>query len=278
MLSRPRRRHDGAGERMLGVGLGGRRQRKHLVVAAATRCGHGRHIRFALGQGAGLVEQDGAYSPHAFQREPVLDQHAASGRALGGDGDHKRYRQPQRVRACDHQHGDRPDDRVGRHAEHAPHHGGDDGGAQREPEQPARGDIGQPLRPRRRVLGLGHQPLDACQRRVVADRGDLYPQPRIRRDGARDDMVAHAAAHRHGLACDHRLVDIRCAVDDLTVGGDAAPWAHDHHVAHPQLRRRDRDHLLAASVPSTFSASSGRRAASESSAELVCASDRISIQ
>ena len=31
-------------------------------------------------------------------------------------------------------------------------------------------------------------------------------------------------------------------------------------------------------LPSTFSASSGRRAASESSAELVCASDRISIQ
>ena len=48
-------------------------------LAAATRRGHRRHARLTLRQGAGLVEQHGADRPHALQREPVLDQHAARG-------------------------------------------------------------------------------------------------------------------------------------------------------------------------------------------------------
>ena len=229
---------------MLGVRLGGRRQHQHVVVAVPVRCRHGRHGRLALGQGAGLVEQHRADRPHALQRQPVLDQHAGTGGAFGGDRHHQRYRQTQGVRARDHQHGDGPDDGFLRPADEAPHHGGDHGRTQREPEQPARGDIGQPLRPRRRVLGLGDQPLDTGQRGVVADGGDLDAQAGVRRDGARDDMVADTAAHRHGLAGDHRLVDIRCAVDDLAVGGHAAAGTHDHHVAQPQIRRGDRDDLI----------------------------------
>ena len=67
-------------------------------------------------------------------------------------------------------------------------------GAQREPEQPARGAVGEPLRPRRGVLRLGDQPLDARQRGVVADGGDLDAQAGIGGDGARD----HARRPRRG--------------------------------------------------------------------------------
>ena len=118
--------------------------------------------------------------------------------------------------------------------------GGDDRRSQGEPEQPGRGPVGEPLRPRRRVLRLGHQPLDAGQRGVVADRGDLDTQPGVGGDGARDHRVAHAAAHRPGFAGHHRLVDLGGTVDDRAVGGHAAAGPHDHDVADPQVSRRDR--------------------------------------
>ena len=68
--------------------------------------------------------------------------------------------------------------------------------AEREPEQPARRAVGQPLGARRRVLRLGDQPLDAGERGVVTDRGDLDPQPGVGRDGAGDDAVARARGAR----------------------------------------------------------------------------------
>ena len=102
---------DGPGQRVLGVGLGGGRQRQHVVFACGRRVAATAVTRgLALGQGAGLVEQHGADRPHALQREPVLDQHAAAGGAFGGDGHHQRDRQAERVRAGDDQHGDGADD------------------------------------------------------------------------------------------------------------------------------------------------------------------------
>ena len=73
-------------------------------------------------------------------------------------------------------------------ADEAPDDGGDDRGGQREPEQPAGGLVGEPLRPRRRVLRLGHQSLDAGQRGVVADCGHPDAQAGVGGDGARDDL------------------------------------------------------------------------------------------
>jgi len=95
------------------------------------------------------------------------------------------------VRARDDQNGDRPNDGFLRPADDAPHHRGDDGGAQREPEQPARGGVSQPLRPRCRVLRLGDQPLNSRERGVVTDGGDPDAQPGIRCDRARDDVITN---------------------------------------------------------------------------------------
>ena len=50
------------------------------------------------------------------------------------------------------------------------------------------------------------QSLDAGQRGVVADGGDLDPQAGVGGHGAGDHRVAFAAADRLGLAGDHRLV------------------------------------------------------------------------
>ena len=55
-----------------------------------------------LGPGTGLgvahlVEQHGGDGAHALEREAVFDQHAAAGRALGGDGHNHRDREAERV-------------------------------------------------------------------------------------------------------------------------------------------------------------------------------------
>ena len=57
--------------------------------------------------------------------------------------------------------------------------------------------------------------------------------------------------------------------------GTRPPGPDDHDVARPEVGRRD---TTTDPSPSTRSASSGSSAASESSAEVVWASERISIQ
>ena len=129
-----------------------------------------------FGEGAGLVEQDRVDGPHALQGEAVLDENTAAGRALGGDRHDQGDGQTPRVGARDHQHGDRPDHRGVRVSDERPDERGECGGTQREPEQPAGGAVGDPLRPRGRVLRVGDQPLDAGEGGVIARSGDLDPQ------------------------------------------------------------------------------------------------------
>ena len=233
--------------------------------------------RLALGQRAGLVEQHGVDGAHALQREPVLDQHAAAGGAFGRDRHHQRDRQAQRVRAGDDQHRDGAHHRLVGLPEAAPHDGGDDRGAQCEPEQPARRPVGQPLCPRRGVLRLGDQALDAGQRGVVADGGDRDAKPGVGGDGARDDVVAR----RPGApARDSPVtIDSSTSADPSTISPSAGTLPPGRTTTTSPTRSSD-----GATVSRSCrrrrrrSASSGSRAASESSAEVVCASDRISIQ
>jgi len=132
---------------VLGVGFGRGGDCEHVIFCAAIRRRHGRHRVFAFGQGAGLVEQHRADGPHALQRQPILDQQTTACGAFGRDGYHQRDRQAQGMRAGDHQHRDGADHRFFGHPDHAPHDRGDDAGSQREPEQPTRRPVGQPLRP-----------------------------------------------------------------------------------------------------------------------------------
>src|SRR5690606_39737022 len=76
---------DGAGERVLAVGLGGGGQGQQFVLAAGSGRGDAGEGRLAGGQGAGHVEQDGVAGAHLLQRHAVLDQTPALGGALRGD-------------------------------------------------------------------------------------------------------------------------------------------------------------------------------------------------
>ena len=158
--ARDDRRASGCSQSALGGGRQGeqlvrRRGRPSVAIAVDGR--------LALGQGAGLVEQDGVDGAHALQREPVLDEHAAAGGAFGRDRDDQRDGQAERVRAGDHQHGDGADDGLVGHARAsvqtmavitpAP---------QREPEQPAGGAVGDPLRARARS-SAPRRPAAGCR-------------------------------------------------------------------------------------------------------------------
>ena len=58
--------------------------------------------RFALGECARLVEEHRVDLAHRLERETIFHEHPAASRALGGDGNHERNRQAERVRAGDH--------------------------------------------------------------------------------------------------------------------------------------------------------------------------------
>ena len=227
--------NDGPSERVLTVGLGRRGDREHLVSVQVTDRFHGGDGGLALGEGAGLVEQHGVDGAHALEREPVLHQHPATGGALSGDGHHQRDRQAQRVRAGDDQHGDGAHDRRIGIADDSPHHRGDRGGAQREPEQQRRRLVGDPLRPRGRVLCLRDQPLNTREGGLIPRGGDLHAKAGVCGDGARGNGVASAAGDGAGFTGDHGLVHVGAAVDDLPVGGDAAAGADHHHVPDLQV-------------------------------------------
>ena len=162
---------DRLGERVLGVALGGGREREQLVEAERVPGGDRgvRHRGLALGEGAGLVEEHRTDRAHGLEGEAVGDEHAAARGTLGGDRHDERDREAEGVRAGDDEHGDRADDGVVGAARERPRDRGDDGGDEGEPEQPACGAVGEALRarastpaPAPRVAGCPRAP---CRRR-----------------------------------------------------------------------------------------------------------------
>ena len=101
--------HDGACEGVLRVRFGGCRQPKHCLVCA-VRGQAGDHV-LALGQRAGLVEQDDVDLAHALQGEAVFDENAV-GADRGREGDDEGDGQAEGVGAGDHEDRHRACDRV----------------------------------------------------------------------------------------------------------------------------------------------------------------------
>jgi hypothetical protein len=139
------------------------------------------------------------------------------------------------VGAGDHQHRHRPLDRLVRLAKGQPDHHRQKPSPDGEVEQQPGGPVGQGLGPRLRGLGLLDQPADPGQGRLLPDR--LHPDPdrRVGDHRARHHRVARALGHRPGLPGDHRLVQLRFALNHRPVGRDPATRADQHHLPHRQL-------------------------------------------
>ena len=138
----------------------------------------------ALGERAGLVEQDGVDRAHPFEGEPVLDEDPGLRRHCGRDGDHERDRQAEGVRAGDHQHGDGAGDRGVEVADRPPHDERDDRGGDSDVEQQGGEPVGEYLGSALAGLGVGDEPLDPGQGGVVTDGVDTHPDRAVGRHRA----------------------------------------------------------------------------------------------
>ena len=213
---------DGASDRVLAICLRGSGQCQDLIWVSAVDRGMIYNGVVALGQRAGLVEQDRVDSAHLFERPSVLDQDAGAGRCRGRNGDHERYCQSQCVRAGDHQDRHGTDDASGAVADSQPNDERDHRGRGRQVEERGGGSVGESLGARLRQLSVGHHALDTCQCRVLAHRFDSHSNRRIRRHGSGHDPIALTTAHGPGFSCDHRLIERGVAGCDQAVGRHAA--------------------------------------------------------
>ncbi len=210
--------------------------------SARTRSGE-RHL--ALGDGAGLVEDDRVHAAGGFEDLGPLDQDPELGAAAGADEKSGRGCQPERARASDDQDGNGR--RQGERESGAAavpvaerRHGDRDHDRDEDP----RDAVGKPLDGRFPGLGLGHEPCDLSERGVGADAAGLDDEPAADVDGRPGDRVTDTDLDGNALSGQQRLVDGRSALDDDAVGRHLLARPDDETVA--DLELPDRNPSLAA--------------------------------
>ena len=193
-------------------------------------------------QRPGFVEDDNLHGLRAFQRRRVTDQDAAAGGHAGADHDRGRRCESQRAGAGDHQHrhriqnrhrGGRPGDDPCRQRHHRDdqHHG----------DEHRADPVRQTLNRRFRGLGVLHQPHDAGQQGLGANRRGFDDQVTVGIDGAGRDGIADRVIDRQAFARQHGCIDRAAALTDAAIDGDAFAGAHDDHVAAADGRDREVD-------------------------------------
>nr|WP_323368430.1 hypothetical protein [Cumulibacter manganitolerans] len=158
-----------------GLTLEGFGEREHPVVLDSVDDDL-RDLRLALGQGAGLVEDDGVDAGGGLDRGRVLEQDPAPGAQRGPHHDGGRCGQTEGIGTGDHDDGDGEQQR-GLHACpcREPDQEGAGAAAQRDEHQPERRPVGQPLSGSLGVLRLLDERDDLGQRGVCAHLGGPHP-------------------------------------------------------------------------------------------------------
>ncbi len=128
---------DGLRDRVLGGLIECGRKAQDVVLGHAILAVDRDDLRTAVGQRAGLVEDQGADARHCLERPCALDQHAKMRRARQTRDQCDRHGKDQRTGRGDHQHGDRAD----RIACEPPGREGDTDGDDQKAQRPA---VGQP--------------------------------------------------------------------------------------------------------------------------------------
>ena len=214
--------------------------------------------RLALGQRAGLVDDQRVDLLQPLQRFGVLDQHARLRAAADADHDRHRRRQPEGARAGDDQHRHRGHKSVGEArlgAERRPGGEGENGDGDDQRHEPARHLIGEPLDRRPAALRLGHHLDDLRQHGVAADAIGAHHEGAGLIDRPADDAVADRLGDRHRFARHHRFVDRAAAFEDFAVDRDFVARAHAQAVADRDALERD---VLVVSVRADAASGLGR--------------------
>ena len=267
---------DGDRERMLAGPLDAGREPQHLGLRKAGRRHDRSHGGLALGQGAGLVDDERVDLLHVLQRLGVLDEDAGLRAASDADHDRHRRREAERARAGDDQHRDRGDEAVGEARLGAPDAPGGEGQQRHDDHgrhEPAGDLVGQPLDRRAAALRFGDELHDLRQHRVAPDLPRLDDERAALVHGAADDLRADLLRHRHGLAGDHQLVDGAAALHDRAVDRHLLARAHAQPVADVDAVEL---HLLFGPVRLMRRAVLGARSSSARMAPLVLSRARSS--
>ena len=223
-------------------------QTQDLVLIEARGRNDGHHLRLALRERSGLVDDERVDLFHPLQRLGVLDQHPDLGAAPHTDHDRHRRRQTecagtgddQNRNASDQSEGETrlgPVDAPGRES-----HERDDDHRRHEP---ARHLVGQPLDRRPRTLGCGHHLHNACEHGVAADLFGAHDEAAGGIERAADDSGLHALGHRHGFSRHHGFIHRRAAFDHFPVDRNFFARTNPQQITY---RNRVERHLFLAAV------------------------------
>ena len=229
-----RRSHYCRGQRMLARALDAGSELKDAAVIEPTYRGDGDDFRLALGQRAGLVDNERVDFFHALQDLGVFDQDAKRGRAADADHDRHRCRQTERARAGNDQNADGGDERVGKarlRPERRPGRECDERDRNHRRHKPGRNLVGQPGNRGARALRGGHHVDDARQHCVAADLFGAHHEAAAAVERAADHTVAGRFSDRHQFSRHHQLVDRGAAVKHNTVDWNLLAWPNAKLVA-----------------------------------------------
>ena len=198
----------------------------------------------ALGDGAGLVQDDDVGLAHGFQRSGGLEQDACFRAGAAAHHDGHRGRQTQGAGAADDQDADGT---CQGEADGLPDGQPDNAGDERQDEDGGHedgghlvGDLGDG---RLAGRGLFHQADHLTDGGVPADPGGLAGQEAALVVGGGGDGAARPLVHRQALAGEHGFIHGALALDHLAVHRDALPWAHQELVSYHHVLHRDLDLL-----------------------------------
>ena len=212
---------DGARQRVRAGLLGGHGQRERRALVHIVRVhAHGDHLRPALGDGAGLVEQHGVGVAHLLDVSAALDEYAFAHRRVDGGGKCRGGGELDAAGIVDDQHFQR----FLRVARHQPHRE-----AQQEIERHKVVGKAVGIALDRRFFqfaGLYHAD-DAGDHGLVAHLGHTDAQVAALDHRAREDLVARGLFRRLKFAGNGALVHTGRPLDDLAVGGDLLARVHD---------------------------------------------------
>ena len=210
---------------------GGLQQSRFIEIGQGEHVGD---LGFALGDGAGLVENDGIYVPQGFQRFGGFNQDAVF-RALAGSY-HNGYRggKAQGAGAGDDQHrhgrGQRLTDAV---AGDQPDNGCNEGDTHDHRHKDTGDFVGQSGNGGLGPGGILHQPDHLSQRRVLAHTGGPDRQNAGTVDRRGDDRITGAFVHRDGFPGEGRLVHGRLALHHHAIHRHGLAGPHQQQI--PQL-------------------------------------------
>ncbi len=230
---------DGAGDRVRTHFFGNGGEADEFGVGVGAIALDVGDFRLAVGEGAGLVEDDGAEPGGGFEVLAAFDEDAGARGAGNGGHDGGRRGENERAGAGDDEHGDRAVDVVADEEDER-------GEGQHDGDEIAGETVERALDRGFALLGGFDELGDAGQRGFFADAGGFDDQGAGFVESADEDFVAGLFGDRHAFAGDGRLVDGRDAAADAAIDGDAFAGAHDEDVADVKVSSGEFNFVFAA--------------------------------